>query len=191
MNLLCEYGVGLVGPARPDNSWQAKAGQGFDISCFVIDWERQIVTYPQGHTSVGWYSHQDECAEPRIFVRFVRSDCLNCPSRAQCVYSQTRPRSLRFRPKEQHLALQKARRRQTTEEFKQACVRRAGVEGTISQGTRVFGLRRSRYIGPAKTHLQHVCTAVAINLMRLADWFDETPRAQTRRSRFAALAAAA
>ncbi len=29
--------------------------------------------------------------------------------------------------------------------------RRAGIEGTISQGTRAFGLRRSRYIGQEKT----------------------------------------
>jgi transposase len=42
-----------------------------------------------------------------------------------------------------------------------------------------------------KTHLQHVFPAVAINLMRLAAWLDEIPRAKTRPSRFAALAAVA
>jgi len=31
----------------------------------------------------------------------------------------------------------------------------AGVEGTISQAVRGFGLRRSRYVGQAKTHLKH------------------------------------
>ena len=31
------------------------------------------------------------------------------------------------------------------------------------------GLRRSRYVGLAKPHMQHIFTAVAINLMRLAD----------------------
>jgi IS5 family transposase len=68
--------------------------------------------------------------------------------------------------------------------------RRAGIEGTISQGVRAFGLRRSRYRGLAKTHLQHVATAAAIDLERLAAWFRAVPRAVTRTSRFTALAAA-
>jgi transposase len=54
---------------------------------------------------------------------------------------------------------------------------------------RAFGLRRSRYRGLARTHLQHVATAAAINVERLAAWFRATPRAATRTSRFAALAA--
>jgi transposase len=101
------------------------------------------------------------------------------------------PRAIKFYPKERYLALQKARQRQTTDEFKEIYAQRAGVEGTISQGTQVCGLRRWRYRGMAKTHLQHVFTAVAINLMRLAAWFEETPRARTKPSRFAALVAAA
>ena len=32
---------------------------------------------------------------------------------------------------------------------------RAGVEGSLSQGVRIAGLRQARYIGLAKTHLQH------------------------------------
>ena len=54
---------------------------------------------------------------------------------------------------------------------------------------RAFGLRRARYRGLAKTHLQHVATAAAINLARVGDWFRTVPRAATRTSRFAALAA--
>jgi hypothetical protein len=42
----------------------------------------------------------------------------------------------------------------------------------------------------AKTHLQHVATAAAIDLERLAAWFRALPRAATRTSRFVALAAA-
>lgn len=65
---------------------------------------------------------------------------------------------------------------------------RAGVEGTISQGVRAFGLRQTRYRGLAKTHLQHIATAVAMNLDRIVAWLEEIPRAATRTSRFAALA---
>ena len=56
---------------------------------------------------------------------------------------------------------------------------------------RAFGLRRARYRGLAKTHLQHVATAAAMNVDRLVNGLDEIPRAQTRRSRFAALEPAA
>ena len=76
-----------------------------------------------------------------------------------------------------------------TKEGRRRYARRAGIEGTLSQGVRAFGLRRSRYRGLAKTHLQHVATAAAINLERLAAWFRAVPRAATRTSRFAALAA--
>jgi IS5 family transposase len=62
------------------------------------------------------------------------------------------------------------------------------VEGTLSQGVRAFGLRRTRYRGLDKTHLQHVATAAAINIDRIVAWLDERPRAKTRTSRFAALA---
>jgi transposase len=67
---------------------------------------------------------------------------------------------------------------------------RAGIEGTISQGVRAFDLRQTRYRGLAKTHLQHIATATAINLDRLVAWLEEVPRALTRTSRFAALAPA-
>jgi len=185
-----QQGIELIGPVQSDSSWQAQAGQGFDVACFAIDWEAQRVTCPQGRHSVIWSAGEDEYGHPVIDVRFAKQECLACSQRAQCTHSPDRPRSLKLHPKEQHLALQRARQRQTTAEFKERYARRAGMEGTVSQGTRECGLRRTRYIGVAKTHLQHVWTAVAIDLMRLADWFAETPRAQTRCSRFAALASA-
>jgi transposase len=56
---------------------------------------------------------------------------------------------------------------------------------------RAFGMRRSRYIGLAKTGLQQVCTAAALNVARIVPWLAGTPRAKTRVTRFAALAQAA
>jgi transposase len=40
----------------------------------------------------------------------------------------------------------------------------------------------------AKPHVQHGAIAAAINSDRIVAWLDERPRAQTRTSRFAALA---
>jgi IS5 family transposase len=66
---------------------------------------------------------------------------------------------------------------------------RQGIEGTLSQGTRAFGLRRARYRGLAKVGLQNIAIAAALNLDRLAMWFANRPLAATRTSRFAILAA--
>src|SRR5512135_1033989 len=80
---------------------------------------------------------------------------------------------------------------QGTEEFRSRYAARAGIEGTHEQAIRRCGLRRCRYIGEAKAHLQHLLTAAAINLVRLSDWWAGTPLARTRCSRFAALQPAA
>jgi transposase len=75
-----------------------------------------------------------------------------------------------------------------TDEFKKRYQKRAGVEGTISQGVRSCGLRRTRYVGLAKAHLQNILTAAAIDLARFFSWVSDHPIASTRQSRFASLA---
>lgn len=47
-----------------------------------------------------------------------------------------------------------------------------------------MGLRRSRYHGVAKTHLQHQFTAAALNLSRIDAFITETPRGSRRMSHF-------
>jgi transposase len=84
-----------------------------------------------------------------------------------------------------------ARARQETAAFTAQDACRAGGEGTLAQGTRTFGRRRARYRGLPKTRLQHVLTAVAMNLVRLVAWSADPTRSRTQTSRFVALAAAA
>jgi transposase len=98
------------------------------------------------------------------------------------------PRQLTVRLQAEHEALQQARLYQQTEAFRQNYAHRAGVEGTISQGVRAFGLRQARYLGLAKTHLQELGTAAGINLCRWAAWHRHKPRAKTHTSHLAALA---
>jgi len=80
--------------------------------------------------------------------------------------------------------LQAARKRQHTTEFKASYAARAGIEGTLSEGVRVSELRRSRYVGRAKTHLHHILSAAAINLRRFGAWVADTPRSHTRTPAF-------
>jgi len=182
------HGVTLVGPVNPDASWQAKAQQGFEVASFGIDWEAHTATCPQGRVSTLWMPGRDRHDHPVINIRFAQADCRACPVRTQCTHSETQARTITIRTRDQHEALQAARQRQTTEAFKEQYAARAGIEGTISQAVRVADLRRSRYIGRAKTHLQNLATAAALNLLRVAAWLAEVPWAPTRQSPFAALA---
>jgi len=182
------YEVELLGPVTSSPSWQARAGQGFDHAGFTIDWQAKKATCPQGKISRKWTLKQDRTVSGVIRIQFGKHDCLACPCRSQCTTASTNPRQLVVRPQAQFEAIQAARHRQQTQEFKERYAIRAGIEGTISQGVRVFDLRRSRYIGLAKTHLQHVLTATAINVSRLLAWLMGIPLDGTRVSRFAALA---
>ncbi|MBK9054973.1 MAG: IS1182 family transposase [Chloroflexi bacterium] len=184
-----EYSLELVGPLLPNSSWQARAGVGYASACFSIDWEEQQATCPQGKVSARWEAARDKHGQERVHIRFSPEECIACASRTLCTKSATAPRTLSIYLQPIYETLQSARQRQETEAFKEKCHRRAGVEGTISQGTRSFGLRRARYVGLAKTHLQHVATAAAINLTRLVSWFHEIPKGKTRQSNFLALAA--
>ena len=89
--------------------------------------------------------------------------------------------------REPYLALQAARQREASAAYGKQYAKRAGIEGTLSQGIRRCRLRRTRYIGLAKTHLQHIVTAAALNFVRLSNWLGGTPLAKTRRSSFAKL----
>ncbi|WSD74130.1 transposase (plasmid) [Streptomyces sp. NBC_01591] len=46
---------------------------------------------------------------------------------------------------------------------------RSGVEGTVNEFAHGHGMRRCRYRGQPKAHLQHVLTAIAVNIERLSD----------------------
>ncbi len=177
----------LVGPTGPERSWQARAGQGFATTDFAIDWEAERATCPQGQASVAWKDTADADGHPIALIRFGLTDCRACPARAQCVASG-RERVLRIRRREEYEALQATRRRQRTPEFAARYAARAGIEGTIAQGVHRCGLRRARYIGLAKTELNHLLIGAALNFQRTAAWLAGTPRARTRRSAFAALA---
>ena len=181
-----ERQIDLVGPIRQDSSWQTRAAAGFGVACFTIDWEAQQATCPVGKTSVIWYPTHDNRGIPVINIRFAHRDCVACPQRAQCV-SSSRSRALTIRDRAAYEAAAQARQRQSTEAFKQAYARRAGIEGTLSQGVRLGNLRRSRSIGLPKTRLLHLLIATALNLVRTAAWLAETPLARTRTSPFVAL----
>lgn len=138
--------IDLVGPPYyRDNTWQAKANEGFDVASFRVDWEKKAVTCPRGRESIRWSATAR--GRSMIHVEFRASECAAYPSRPSCTRAKNLPRGFTLQPKEEHEAIQAARRRQETEEFASIYSKRAGIEGTISQGVRAFGLRQACYRG--------------------------------------------
>jgi transposase len=183
-----DYGMELRGPTRPDVSWQVHVEGAYRPDDFQVDWDQRWARCPQGKQSISWTERVDSHERPFIQVQFSQSDCTPCENRALCTrIKSSQARVLKLHPQPQHEAFKAAQVWFESEEGKRQYRRRAGVEGTLSQGVRAFGMRRSRYRGLDKTHLQNVAIAAAMNMDRLVAWFDGRPRAPTRTSRFAAL----
>jgi transposase len=186
-----DFGIDLVGPPRGDQHWQAREQTGFSAEHFKIDWEGHRATCPEGRTSVSWSPVLDNRRTEVIKIRFSEKDCSRCPSLTRCVRSKKKyPRRLiTVRRQPAYEALRAARQREKTRDFRALYACRSGIEGTVSQGVRTCGLRRTRYRGFAKTHLDHMLTATAINCLRLGEWFAGSPKATTQHSRFTRLLA--
>ncbi|MDJ0597018.1 MAG: IS1182 family transposase [Pleurocapsa sp. MO_226.B13] len=184
-----KYDLELIGPVRDNVSWQSKNPDAYDLSRFKINWKTQQATCPVGVKSTKkWTVHQDKWDNTVIGIKFPRKAGRECQFRPKCTRSKTEPREITLRPKDEHLAIVKRRKQQQTKTWLKQYNRRAGVEGTISQGVRGLGLRECRYVGLGKVHLQHILTATAMNAIRLFAWFEGVPLAKTRVSSFAKLA---
>jgi transposase len=184
-----EQGITLVGPTHPNVTWQARTEGAFDLTQFQIDWQQHKVVCPQGHSSISWAEYVERTGNSYCKVRFAARDCGVCPVRSNCTQAQShKGRVLKLMRQAEYEAIQAARLEHASPEGQERYKRRAGVEGTISQGVRAFGLRRTRYRGLTKTHLQNIAVAAALNIDRIVNWLNAVPRAKTRVSRFAALA---
>lgn len=183
-----QMGIDLVQPVPLENSWATRDPNRFSLACFAIDWDNQKVTCPMNQSSISWIAGVQSDGDPIIRVQFSAKDCQGCPRRADCLSTpKVQARKLHLLPQPQFLALEAARSRQTQSEFQQRYAKRAGVEGSISQAVRAFEFRRTRYIGLAKTHLQQIAIATAVNWTRLSARLQSIPKGQTRISRFASL----
>ena len=180
---LHRWGVTLVSPLLADQSPQARAGAGYDRASFTIDFDVKQARCPQGQTSTRW-NPVTQRGTDAIVIKFAAGTCRDCPVREQCTRS-TSPkygRQLTVPPREIHQAQQAARATQTTPDWHRRYAARAGVEGTIRQAVAITGTRRARYRGLPKTTLEHLYSAVALNLIRLHAYWNGNPLDRTRTS---------
>ncbi|MER5914501.1 IS1182 family transposase [Streptomyces sp. NPDC001982] len=180
------YGVALITPVLLDTSRQARAKDGFAAHDFAIDWQGEQATCPAGKTSATWNPVVQESV-PKTVVSFAATDCIPCPFKKHCTTAKSNRRQLSLHPREMTQALRTARAQQQTKDWNTDYALRAGVEGTIRQAAAVTGIHQARYRGLAKVHLDHVCSAVALNLIRIDAWWNGHPLDRTRTSHLARL----
>jgi len=158
-------GYVLTGPiGAPPHS-----GERFGSDAFVVDIPNRQATCPAGKLST-------ECSritETKIqatyyYFAWAQADCATCPLKDQCL-SKKKSQPLRtLQVGEQHMIVQERRNLCKTPEYQLRMHRRSGIEGTHSELTRGYSLRRSRYRGLGKTDVQMQFTAAACNLRRWA-----------------------
>jgi hypothetical protein len=165
-----EHQVTVSGPLPGSPTRQHRRGEGFDRDDFRIDFDRRQVTCPNGKVSAGWhgpYPTSSPTAAPLIVARFTKSQCQPCPDRPRCTTSSD-ARNVGFPPRELRDLQIRVRTEQQTPSWKARYAVRSGIEGTINEFAHGHGMRRCRYRGQPKAHLQHVLTAIAANIERLS-----------------------
>ena len=149
-----DHRVDHVGPTRPEYKWQARAEKGFDADSFDINWEREVSTSPGGRTIISWTPAMYKYSNETLKIKFSVRDCKLRLSRVRRTLVSRR--TINVRRQDHHKALEAVRAREKSAEFALEYAQRAGIEGAISQGVRSMKLRRARYVGLAKTRLEHI-----------------------------------
>jgi transposase len=185
-----EREVVLLGRIAPDPSAQSRLAGGIALDQFQIDRDERQAKCPGGAVSVEW-AEREEDGKKVTQVRFDGATCAACRLRALCMTGEHKDSGRSLTLSAHHELIQQRRKEQTTPAFKEACNPRAGIEGTLSEMSRAHGLRRARYCGLARVHLQHVMIAVAANLKRMARWWGGEKLAETRGLCLRGLAASA
>ena len=157
-----EQGRELRGPA-PASPDRRKV---FTVEKFDVHVEERYAICPAAQRSSNC-SRLEEKSTGKVAYRIEWSNavCNACPLREQCVTSGQSHRTLVVG--ELHSLLQERRREMQTDAFKKEMHQRNGIEGTLSELVRGYGLRQARYRGKDKARLQNYLIGAACNIRRL------------------------
>ncbi|WP_392957700.1 transposase [Streptomyces sp. LN245] len=150
---------------------RAREHPGFTKADFTPDWEARTLTCPRGVTGHPGKATRGDGHE-RLSVLFPKPACRVCEARQECTgTAEDRSRHIILLPQHLQEIQTRVRHEQDTVQWRQRYAIRAGCEATVSETVHAHGLRRCRYRGMAKTHVQHVLTAAGTNITRLSGHF--------------------
>ena len=159
----------LIGPARPPPKHQ----HGLDSEKFTVDTHSRKAICPAGKVSTQCSLINDQHHQSSYYRFEWASQCDRCPLQKACTTSKSGRRTLVVGI--HHNLLQQRRKEMEDEKFKENMKQRNGIEGTISELTRL-GMRRTRYRGLKKTRLANYFLGAACNIhrwIRLINWQNE------------------
>ena len=158
-------GYVLTGPIKaPPHS-----ADRFGSDAFGVDLPHRQATCPAGKLSTACSRiTESKLQVTYYYFAWARADCALCPQRARCLSKKKRQLFRTLQVGEKHMLVQARRNLCKTPEYQRRMHRRSGIEGTHSELTRGYRLRRSRYRGLGKTRVQMEFTVAACNLRRWA-----------------------
>lgn len=154
-----EAGIDLVGPPLADTS-----PNGLKIADFGLDRAAKVAICPAGQRSVKWCAHTERDGSAGVNIHFAATVCAGCPLRSRCTTGQG---GRCIHVSERYGILEARRAEAKTDEFREKMRARPAIEATLSELVRGHGLRRHRYRGAGKRHLENLLKGTACNLKRL------------------------
>jgi hypothetical protein len=155
----------LCGPVGAPPHSSARYGS----DAFAVDLPRRHAVCPAGKVSTECSFIHETSRGAYYYFAWSAADCGACPLATQCLSRRKRRPFRTLQVGAGHMLVQARRRLAQTAEYRRRMHRRNGIEGTISELKRGYGIRRARYRGLAKTALQMQLAAAACNLRRWAN----------------------
>jgi transposase len=152
-----------------------RRGERFSAEDFDVDIEGRVTICPAQQASTNCSRLEEATGKVNYRFEWNKGLCQACEHRTRCLGANQPHRTLLVG--QYHAHTQARRREMKTEAFKKRMHPRNGVEGTISELKRGYGLRRCRYRGLIKTRLQNYLIGAACNIKRWARrmaWEQET-----------------
>lgn len=139
---------------------------------FQFDAKTMQVTCPNGVVSKKFRDRTQEVQKGYEF-RFLKSQCQNCPLRAQCTTSKT-VRNVFI--SDYYAEFKLAREHYKSDAYKAASKQRWLIERRHADKVKNHGLRRSRYRGLERTYIHALLSTIASNIKRMTKLFTEKRR---------------
>lgn len=149
------YGVNMIAPIPMGGKRSAR----FSKSDFEIDFENNMCTCPAGRMS-------DKKRIKESFVSayiFTKQTCNHCPLRDDCT-DHGKGKTITLHPQEQKR--REIIKNNNSKEFKELYRKRSKIERKNAH-LKQHGMKKTRYLGSAKTLLQLAFTASVINIKRI------------------------
>ena len=151
-----------------------KENKVYGLRDFTISEKLDFITCPNGVKTKTYSEHiADNVKDSYYMFKFDKKKCLGCPLREKCISKDKEGEFTMFYRRVQvplrYDAVIKDSERIKTPEFQEAKNKRFKVERRFATMVKNHGLRRTRYIGLARTKIHIIMANTACNIIRMVN----------------------